>query len=79
MNFAKLLTKEIFFLKDYNVEIFGPADARISKLRKKYRIRILLKASRKVGIQLLLKNVLEKIKSPSGITLTVDVDPLNFC
>ena len=78
MNFAKDLTKEILPLQKYDVEIYGPADARISKIRKKYRVRILLKAPKTVSIQPLLKNILEKKKPPRAIYLTIDVDPINF-
>ena len=78
MNFAKDLTKEILPLQKYDVEIYGPADARISKIRKKYRVRILLKAPKTVSIQPLLKNILEKRKPPRAIYLTIDVDPINF-
>ena len=78
MSFAKYLVTQIFFLKDYGVEIFGPADARISKMRKKFRIRVLLKSSKNVAIQRLLKNALQKVRPPSGITLIIDVDPINF-
>ena len=78
MYFARKITIEIYSLKQHGVEIFGPADARISKLRKKYRIRVLLKSSKKLPIQTLLRNILEKIKLPRGVNLTIDVDPLNF-
>ena len=78
MSFAKNLVTQILFLKDYEVEIFGPADARISKIRKKFRIRVLLKSAKAVAIQGLLKGALKKVTPPSGVTLTIDVDPINF-
>ena len=78
MSFAKNLVMQILFLKDYKVEIFGPADARISKIRKKFRIRVLLKCAKSVAIQGLLKGALKKVSPPSGVTLTIDVDPINF-
>ena len=78
MVFAKKLTKKILPLQEYDVEIYGPADARISKIRKKYRVRILLKAPKVVSIQPLLRNILEKNPPPRAINLTIDVDPINF-
>ena len=78
MKFAKDLTKEMFSLQKYDVEIYGPADARISKIRKKYRVRILLKAPKMIPIQSLLKNILVKKKLQRTINLTIDVDPINF-
>ena len=78
MSFAKNLVTQILFLKDYGVEIFGPADARISKIRKKFRVRVLLKSSKAVAMQGLLKGALKKVSPPSGVTLTIDVDPISF-
>ena len=47
LNFGRQLAKDIFSLNIKNIEIYGPADAKISKIRNKYRIRILLKVEKK--------------------------------
>jgi len=61
-----------------NVNILGPVLAPISKLRKKYRCRILIRYPKNLFIQKYLSQSLNKIKITPGIKLEVDVDPINF-
>ena len=60
------------------VSILGPVSAPITKLKKKYRCRILIKYPKNLFIQKYLSQSLNKIKIASGIKLEVDVDPVNF-
>tara|TARA_Y100000590_G_scaffold106761_1_gene121483 strand:- start:68 stop:2026 length:1959 start_codon:yes stop_codon:yes gene_type:complete len=60
------------------VNILGPVLAPITKLRKKYRCRILIRYPKNLFIQKYLSQSLNKIKIISGIKLEVDVDPINF-
>ena len=60
------------------VSVLGPVIAPISKLRKKYRCRILIRYPKNLFIQKYLSKTLSKIKIISGIKLEVDVDPINF-
>jgi len=60
------------------VSILGPVLAPITKLKKKYRCRILIRYPKKLFIQKYLSQTLNKIKITSGIKLEVDVDPINF-
>ena len=60
------------------VNILGPVLAPITKLRKKYRCRILIRCPKNLFIQKYLSQSLNKIKMVSGIKLEVDVDPVNF-
>jgi primosomal protein N' (replication factor Y) len=60
------------------VSILGPVLAPITKLRKKYRCRILIRYPKDLFIQKYLSQSLNKIKLTSGIKLEVDVDPINF-
>ena len=60
------------------VNILGPVLAPITKLRKKYRCRILIRYPKNLFIQKYLSQSLNKIKITSGIKLEVDVDPINF-
>ena len=60
------------------VNILGPVLAPITKLRKKYRCRILIRYPRDLFIQKYLSQSLNKIKMIPGIKLEVDVDPINF-
>ena len=60
------------------VTVLGPVLAPISKIRKKYRCRILIRYPKNLFIQKYLSKTLDKIKLTSGIKLEVDVDPINF-
>jgi len=60
------------------VNVLGPVLAPITKLRNKYRCRILIRYPKNLFIQKYLSQSLEKIKITSGIKLEVDVDPINF-
>tara|TARA_B100001123_G_scaffold439382_1_gene576165 strand:- start:653 stop:2614 length:1962 start_codon:yes stop_codon:yes gene_type:complete len=60
------------------VNILGPVLAPITKLRKKYRCRILLRYPKNLFIQKYLSETLNKLKIMPGIKLEVDVDPINF-
>jgi len=60
------------------VNILGPVLAPISKMRKKYRCRILIKCPKNIFIQNYLSQSLNKLKITPGIKLEVDVDPINF-
>ena len=60
------------------VNVLGPVLAPITKLRKRYRCRILIRCPKNLIIQKYLSQSLSKIKITSGIKLEVDVDPINF-
>ena len=76
MKFALNLKEKL--PKIHNVNILGPVFAPITKLKKKYRCRILIRYPKNLFIQKHLSQSLNKIKSISGIKLEVDVDPVNF-
>jgi len=61
-----------------NVNILGPVLAPLTKLKKKYRCRILIKYPENLFMQKYLSQSLNRIKITSGIKLEVDVDPINF-
>ena len=61
-----------------NIEILGPVDSPLLKIKKKFRSRLLLRFRSGVMIQKKLTNLLNSLKISSKIKLTVDVDPINF-
>lgn len=63
---------------DANITTLGPAPAPIFMLRNKYRYRLLLKTSRNIPIQTVLRQWLAKVKVPSSVRVEVDVDPYSF-
>ena len=60
------------------VNVLGPVLAPITKIRKKYRCRILIRYPKNLFIQKYIAETLNKIKIIQGIKLEVDVDPINF-
>ena len=76
MKFALNIKSKLPKMSDTNV--LGPVLAPITKLKKKYRCRILIRYPKNLFIQKYLSQSLNKIKAVSGIKLEVDVDPINF-
>ena len=62
---------------DY-ISVLGPAQAPIYMLRGQYRYRLLLKASKKIKIQAVIKEWLAKISCPTNVKIEVDIDPYSF-
>ncbi|MEM9235081.1 MAG: helicase-related protein, partial [Pseudomonadota bacterium] len=60
------------------VEIWGPAPAPLYRLRGTYRLRFLVKTTRRVSIQAVLDDWLGRVKIPANVRRTVDVDPYTF-
>ena len=60
------------------LEVMGPVESPISKVKKQYRSRLLLRFSNSELLQKKIANLLENLKISLKIKLTVDVDPINF-
>jgi len=56
----------------------GPAQAPVFMLRNKYRFRLLLKASKGIKIQDVVKQWIAKVNVPSSVRVEVDIDPYSF-
>ena len=81
-NEAKL-EKEAFKFKSYIEKkvvgkILGPVSAPIFRLKRMYRIRLLIRGGKSLKLQNSLEPIIKKYKFQSGIKLSVDVDPINF-
>ncbi len=79
----KKLEKDAFYFKNFlegkiNAKVLGPVSAPIFKLNKKFRVRLLIRGSKSLGLQNILSKLITKYKFSKGIKLTVDVDPINF-
>ena len=61
-----------------NIEIMGPVDSPLLKIKKKFRSRLLLRFNSGVLVQKKITKLLNSLKISSKIKLTVDVDPVNF-
>ena len=66
-------------LKKINgLEVLGPVDSPLFKIKKKYRTRLLIRFNNQIFMQKKISNLLNNLKISSKIKLTVDVDPVNF-
>ena len=77
------LEKEAFkfkyFIQDnINAKILGPVSAPIFRLKKKFRMRLLIRGAKTLKLQKSLALIIPKYKFVSGIKLSVDVDPISF-
>ena len=60
------------------LEVMGPVDSPISRIKKKFRSRLLIRFNNSQLFQKKIANLLNNLKISSKIKLTVDVDPVNF-
>ena len=58
------------------IDLTGPAEAFVYRLRRQYRWNIILKVRDIDKVTVELKAFLKRFKKPHGVTLTADVDPL---
>jgi len=77
------LEKDAFYLKTFledkiNARVLGPVSAPIFRLKRKFRIRLLIRGSKSLKLQSSVSELIAKYKFSNGIKLTVDVDPINF-
>ena len=79
----KKLQKNSLEFKNYingklNSDVLGPVDAPIYKIRKKFRVRLLIRGKKSLKIQDSLSIAIKNFKFEKGIKLSVDVDPISF-
>jgi primosomal protein N' (replication factor Y) len=60
------------------LDVLGPVDSPIFKIKKKYRTRLLLRSKNNNLIQKSVGKILDNLTISKKIKLTVDVDPINF-
>ncbi len=59
-------------------KVLGPVSAPIFRLKRKYRVRLLIRGPKTLKLQNSLALIISKYKFSSGIKLSVDVDPISF-
>ena len=60
------------------LDVLGPVDSPIFKVKKKYRTRLLLRSKNSSLIQKSVSKILDNLTISKKIKLMVDVDPINF-
>ncbi|MBK9293806.1 MAG: primosomal protein N' [Oligoflexia bacterium] len=60
-----------------NIQVLGPTEASVLKLKNKFRLQLLVKAPQPKELNIFLQHFLNHTQSwaPPGVTLSVDVDP----
>ena len=61
-----------------DIEILGPVDSPLLKIKKNFRTRLLIRFNNHIFMQKKITKVLNKLKISPKIKLMVDVDPVNF-
>lgn len=61
-----------------DVAILGPAPAPLALLRGRYRYRLLVNARRSAEVQKIIGDWLGQFDFPSGVRVSVDIDPYSF-
>ncbi len=61
-----------------DLEVLGPVDSPLLKIKKNFRSRLLIRFNNQLFMQKKISKVLNMLKISSKIKLTVDVDPINF-
>jgi len=69
---------KLFIENKIEAKILGPVNAPIFRLKKRYRIRLLIRGPKTLKLQNSLALIISKYKFSSGIKLSVDVDPISF-
>jgi len=67
-----------FIQNSVDGKVLGPVSAPIFRIKRKFRVRLLIRGKKSLKIQNSLAKIISKYKFPSEIKLTVDVDPINF-
>lgn len=60
------------------ITTLGPAPAPIFMLRNKYRFRLLIKTSKNIRIQDVIRDWLARVPVPNNVRVEVDIDPYSF-
>jgi len=60
------------------ISILGPAPAPFHLLRGQHRYRMLVKASREIGLQKTIRDWITRAGKLKGVKIKVDIDPYSF-
>ena len=60
------------------VDVFGPAQPPLGRVRGQFRLRYLVRTDKDVSLQKILKDWLNAVKVPPQIRVSCDIDPYSF-
>ena len=61
------------------VSFSGPAPAPLERVENHYRFQILVRAHRMQRLSVCMAEVLQSLRLPEGVKVSVDIDPVNLC
>jgi len=59
-------------------QVLGPAAAPVAKIRDRYRVRLLIKASKTAPLQKALRQWVKPVNKPTNLRVALDIDPQTF-
>jgi primosomal protein N' (replication factor Y) len=75
---ARALGRASAPLRAAGAELYGPAPAPIARVRGRHRVRLLVRAPKAAPLQPALRAWIAGVATPSGVRVSVDVDPQSF-
>ena len=64
---------------ELGVEVLGPAEAPLARLRGRYRVQLLLKAPERAGLLAVLPDIQQRARRlPRDLQAVLDVDPVHM-
>ncbi|MEM7242164.1 MAG: primosomal protein N' [Pseudomonadota bacterium] len=78
MNVAGQLLRNKGPLDAVEAQLYGPADAPISRVRGRFRVRFLIKVAKSARIQDALTIWRASVKLPNAMRMSIDIDPQSF-
>ena len=61
-----------------NIQVLGPASAPLARIRGLHRVRMLVHANRRVGLQKMVREWVRSTQPVGGVKIKIDVDPYSF-
>lgn len=77
-DFARQLAVAAGPLQAVGAELWGPAPAPIGRIRGRHRLRMLIRADRRVRLQDAIAKWLGPHRKPNNLRLAIDIDPQSF-
>lgn len=78
LDFGRQLAISASPLQAVGAELWGPAPAPIARIRGRHRLRMLIRADRRVPLQDAIAKWLAPHRKPNNLRLAVDIDPQSF-
>lgn len=75
---GRLMFRKAVPLRDIGAQIYGPAPAPVSRIRGRFRYRLLIKAERRAPLQQAIAVWRAQFNFPAAIRVVIDIDPQNF-